>query len=82
MFLFKPGVELEQIVRAVNDVGAAPAICRHPRSAPGGRRAASRAHRHLMNTNLPLINALPTLGSPPVDTSAATTYTDLNGLAL
>jgi flagellar P-ring protein precursor FlgI len=24
MFLFKPGVELEQIVRAVNDVGAAP----------------------------------------------------------
>ena len=34
-----------------------------------------------MNTNLPLINALPTLGSPPVDTSAATTYTDLNGLA-
>jgi flagellar P-ring protein precursor FlgI len=24
MFLFKPGVELEQIVRAINDVGAAP----------------------------------------------------------
>ncbi|HLW22982.1 MAG TPA: flagellar basal body P-ring protein FlgI, partial [Steroidobacteraceae bacterium] len=24
MFLFQPGVELEQIVRAVNDVGAAP----------------------------------------------------------
>jgi flagellar P-ring protein precursor FlgI len=24
MFLFKPGVELEQIVRAVNEVGAAP----------------------------------------------------------
>jgi len=24
MFLFKPGVELEQIVRAVNDVGASP----------------------------------------------------------
>jgi flagellar P-ring protein precursor FlgI len=24
MFLFKPGVELEQIVQAVNDVGAAP----------------------------------------------------------
>jgi flagellar P-ring protein precursor FlgI len=24
MFLFNPGVELEQIVRAVNDVGAAP----------------------------------------------------------
>jgi flagellar P-ring protein precursor FlgI len=24
MFLFKPGVELDQIVRAVNDVGAAP----------------------------------------------------------
>src|SRR5450432_1402070 len=34
-----------------------------------------------MNTNLPLINALPPLGSPPVDTSAATTYTNLNGLA-
>jgi peptidoglycan hydrolase FlgJ len=34
-----------------------------------------------MNTNLPLINALPPLGTPPVDTSAATTYTDLNGLA-
>jgi flagellar P-ring protein precursor FlgI len=24
MFLFKPGVELEQIVHAVNEVGAAP----------------------------------------------------------
>ncbi len=24
MFLFKPGVELEEIVRAVNEVGAAP----------------------------------------------------------
>jgi peptidoglycan hydrolase FlgJ len=34
-----------------------------------------------MNTNLPVINALPTLGSSPVDTSAATTYTDINGLA-
>jgi peptidoglycan hydrolase FlgJ len=34
-----------------------------------------------MNTNLPVINALPPLGSPPVDTSAATTYTDINGLA-
>jgi flagellar protein FlgJ len=34
-----------------------------------------------MNTNLPVINALPTLGSPPVDTSAAATYTDINGLA-
>src|ERR1700722_516852 len=34
-----------------------------------------------MNTNLPVINALPTLGSPPVETSAAATYTDINGLA-
>jgi len=34
-----------------------------------------------MNTNLPVINALPTLGSAPVDTSAAATYTDINGLA-
>jgi flagellar protein FlgJ len=34
-----------------------------------------------MNTNLPLISALPALGSPSVDTSAATTYTDINGLA-
>jgi flagellar protein FlgJ len=34
-----------------------------------------------MNTNLPVINALPSLGSSPVDTSAATTYTDINGLA-
>jgi flagellar protein FlgJ len=34
-----------------------------------------------MNTNLPVINAVPTLGSPPVDTSAAATYTDINGLA-
>jgi flagellar protein FlgJ len=34
-----------------------------------------------MNTNLPVINALPTLGSPPVDTSAAATYTDISGLA-
>jgi|SRR5580692_496570 len=34
-----------------------------------------------MNTNLPVINALPSLGSPPVDTAAATTYTDINGLA-
>src|ERR1700722_10378082 len=33
-----------------------------------------------MNTNLPVINALPTLGSPPVDTSTATTYTDISGL--
>jgi peptidoglycan hydrolase FlgJ len=34
-----------------------------------------------MNTNLPVINALPTLGAPPVDTSAAATYTDISGLA-
>jgi flagellar protein FlgJ len=34
-----------------------------------------------MNTNLPLINALPSLSAPEVDTSAASTYTDLNGLA-
>jgi flagellar protein FlgJ len=34
-----------------------------------------------MNTSLPVINALPSLGSPPVDTSAASTYTDINGLA-
>jgi flagellar protein FlgJ len=33
-----------------------------------------------MNTSLPVINALPTLGSPPVDTSSATTYTDISGL--
>src|SRR5580704_14999791 len=33
-----------------------------------------------MNTNLPVINALPSLGAPPVDTSNATTYTDINGL--
>jgi len=34
-----------------------------------------------MSTLLPLTNALPALGSSPVDTSAATTYTDINGLA-
>jgi flagellar protein FlgJ len=34
-----------------------------------------------MSTLLPLTNSLPALGSSPVDTSAATTYTDLNGLA-
>jgi flagellar protein FlgJ len=34
-----------------------------------------------MTTNLPLTTGLPTLSSSPVDTSAATTYTDLNGLA-
>jgi peptidoglycan hydrolase FlgJ len=34
-----------------------------------------------MNTNLPVINSLPILGSPPVDTTAAATYTDINGLA-
>jgi flagellar protein FlgJ len=34
-----------------------------------------------MTTNLPLTTALPALNSSPVDTSAATTYTDLNGLA-
>src|SRR5882762_2414654 len=34
-----------------------------------------------MSTLLPLTNSLPALGSSPVDTSAATTYTDINGLA-
>ena len=34
-----------------------------------------------MTTNLPLTTAMPALNSSPVDTSAATTYTDLNGLA-
>jgi peptidoglycan hydrolase FlgJ len=34
-----------------------------------------------MTTNLPLTNVMPSLGSAPVDTSAATTYTDINGLA-
>src|SRR5713101_1518672 len=34
-----------------------------------------------MSTLLPLTNSLPSLGSSPADTSAATTYTDINGLA-
>jgi peptidoglycan hydrolase FlgJ len=34
-----------------------------------------------MSTLLPLTNSLPALGSSPVDTSAATTYTDINGLS-
>ena len=34
-----------------------------------------------MTTNLPLTNVMPSLGSAPADTSAATTYTDINGLA-
>jgi peptidoglycan hydrolase FlgJ len=34
-----------------------------------------------MTTNLPLTNVMPSLGSAATDTSAATTYTDINGLA-
>ena len=34
-----------------------------------------------MTTNLPLTNVMPSLGSAPADTSSATTYTDINGLA-
>ena len=34
-----------------------------------------------MTTNLPLTTVMPSLGSAPMDTSAASTYTDLNGLA-
>jgi flagellar protein FlgJ len=34
-----------------------------------------------MSTLLPLTNSLSALGSSPVDTSAAATYTDINGLA-
>jgi len=34
-----------------------------------------------MTTSLPLISSLPSLAQPPVDTSAAATYTDVNGLA-
>jgi flagellar protein FlgJ len=34
-----------------------------------------------MTTNLPLTNVMPSFGSAPADTSAATTYTDINGLA-
>ncbi len=34
-----------------------------------------------MNSTPPIINAMPSLGAAPADTSAAATYTDLNGLA-
>jgi len=34
-----------------------------------------------MTTSLPLISAIPTLAQSPVDLSAASTYTDVNGLA-
>jgi flagellar protein FlgJ len=34
-----------------------------------------------MTTLMPLSSALPALGDAPIDTSGATTYTDLNGLA-
>ena len=44
MFLFKPGVELEQIVHAVNEVGAAPGdLVAILEALQGSRRAAGRA---------------------------------------
>ena len=34
-----------------------------------------------MTTSLPILNPAPLLSPLPADTSAATTYTDINGLA-
>jgi len=48
MFLFKPGVELDQIVRAVKRCRRRPRrFGRHSRGAAGSRRAPGRAHCHL-----------------------------------
>ncbi len=83
MFLFKPGVELgsnrargERCRRRARRSG------RHSGSTAGGRRAAGRAGRHL--NDYPAAHhrrRCPRLGDAPTDTSAATTYTDVNGLA-
>ncbi len=48
MFLFSAGVNLDEIVRAVNQVGAAPGdLVGDSRSPEGSRRAARRADRDL-----------------------------------
>src|SRR5271154_4095310 len=91
MFLFKPGVELEQIVRAINDVGAAPgdlvALLEALREA-GALQAELIVIK--MSTFLPIHGSMPALsdaaglgmpGAGAVDTSAASTYSDINGLA-
>ena len=81
MFLFKPGVELEQIVRAVNDVGAAPGdLVAILEALQGGRRAAGRADRDLNDHAACPLSCRCRPGVGAADTSAANTYTDLNGL--
>jgi len=70
-----PAWELEQIVRAVNDVGAAPGdLVSHSRSLREAGACRAELIVDLMTNSLtPLAGSLSALSPSPVDTSAATT---------
>jgi hypothetical protein len=75
MFLFKPGVELEQIVRAINDVGAAPGDLVAILEALREAGAAGRAHRDLNDHQSATDQCNAVAGVRPDGHFAATTYT-------